>query len=407
MSDKQSYTITRLGDVAREVREAEQNPLDNGLERLIGLEHIEPENLHIKEWGSIADGTSFTRVFRKGQVLFGKRRAYQRKVALAEFDGICSSDIIVMEAIEDKLVSELLPFIVQSEGFFEHALSTSAGSLSPRTKWKHLAEYKFPLPPKDEQRRIAEILWAADDLKAKYEKLILEVEKTKKVILFNLLTQGINSSKQKLSEFGKIPNHWDVVAFYKVANPKIKYSFTGGPFGSDLKANSYTTEGVRIIQLQNIGDGEFLNEYKIFTSSEKADELFKCNIFPGEIIIAKMADPLARACIIPDYDDRYLMASDGIRLVVDESKFDKYFVLFTINSRNFRNRALGKATGSTRLRIGLTELRNLPFPNPPIEEQREISKIIKSFNETIGNIVTQHKKTQHILCSLRDKFLSG
>jgi len=164
MTDKQYYTLTRFGDIAREVREAERDPIENGLDRLIGLEHIEPENLHIKEWSSVADGTSFTRVFRKGQVLFGKRRAYQRKVALAEFDGICSSDIIVMEAIEDKLVPELLPFIVQSEGFFEHALSTSAGSLSPRTKWKHLAEYKFPLPPKDEQRRIAEILWAADDV---------------------------------------------------------------------------------------------------------------------------------------------------------------------------------------------------------------------------------------------------
>lgn len=162
--DKSKYPLTRFGDVVHEVREVDRNPLENGLERLIGLEHIEPENLHIKEWGLVEDGTSFTRVFRKGQVLFGKRRAYQRKVALAEFDGICSSDIIVMEAIEDKLIPELLPFIVQSEGFFDHALSTSAGSLSPRTKWKHLAEYQFPLPPKDEQRRIAEILWAADEV---------------------------------------------------------------------------------------------------------------------------------------------------------------------------------------------------------------------------------------------------
>jgi type I restriction enzyme, S subunit len=152
MAEKQSYSLTRFGDVAREVREAERDPLENGLDRLIGLEHIEPENLHIKEWGSVADGTSFTRVFRKGQVLFGKRRAYQRKVALAEFDGICSSDIVVMEAIEDKLVPELLPFIVQSEGFFEYALSTSAGSLSPRTKWKHLAEYQILPTP---QRRAA------------------------------------------------------------------------------------------------------------------------------------------------------------------------------------------------------------------------------------------------------------
>lgn len=71
MTEKQAFPLTRFGDVAREVREAERDPLQNGLERLIGLEHIEPENLHFNEWGSVADGTSFTRVFRKGQVLFG------------------------------------------------------------------------------------------------------------------------------------------------------------------------------------------------------------------------------------------------------------------------------------------------------------------------------------------------
>ena len=96
-------------------------------------------------------------------MLFGKRRAYQRKVAVADFDGLCSSDILVFEPADDQLLPELLPFIVQTEGFFQHALGTSAGSLSPRTRWRDLAAYEFPLPPLDEQRRIAEILWAAEE----------------------------------------------------------------------------------------------------------------------------------------------------------------------------------------------------------------------------------------------------
>ncbi len=140
------------------------DPASAGIDRFVGLEHIEPENLHIRSWGNIADGTTFTSTFKRGQVLFGKRRAYQRKVAVADFDGVCSSDIYVFESKDPNvLLPELVPFICQSEGFYDYAVKTSAGSLSPRTNWSHLANYEFPLPPVDEQRRIADLLWAADD----------------------------------------------------------------------------------------------------------------------------------------------------------------------------------------------------------------------------------------------------
>src|SRR5271157_4108702 len=116
------------------------DPLAAGIERFVGLEHIEPENLYIRSWGYVADGTTFTNTFKYGQVLFGKRRAYLRKVAVAEFDGVCSSDIYIFESKDPNvLLPELLPFILQSEGFFEYAVKTSAGSLSPRTNWTHLA----------------------------------------------------------------------------------------------------------------------------------------------------------------------------------------------------------------------------------------------------------------------------
>src|SRR5215813_13897116 len=95
---KPGWRMVRFGDVVRNVDINERDPLANGLERYIGLEHINPESLHIKRWGQIEDGTSFTRKFVQGQVLFGKRRAYQRKVAVAEFNGICSGDILVFEA---------------------------------------------------------------------------------------------------------------------------------------------------------------------------------------------------------------------------------------------------------------------------------------------------------------------
>lgn len=167
----------KFGDVVRNVNQTELDPLAAGIERYVGLEHIEPENLHIKSWGLIEEGTSFTKLFKEGQVLFGKRRSYQGKVAVAEFDGICSGDILVFEADGKNLIPELLPFIVQSQGFFDYALSTSAGSLSPRTSWTHLKEYEFPLPPKEEQKKIAEILWAANKQTEAWMSAYMSMEK--------------------------------------------------------------------------------------------------------------------------------------------------------------------------------------------------------------------------------------
>ena len=150
----------RFGDVVREVRAATRDPEVEGLTRVVGLEHLDSESLPLRRWSELADlpdGTSFTRVFRAGQVLFGKRRAYQRKVAVPDFDGVCSSDILVFEPSSEDLLPEFLPYLVQSDGFFDHALGTSAGSLSPRTKWQELAKYGFVLPARADQLRILEV----------------------------------------------------------------------------------------------------------------------------------------------------------------------------------------------------------------------------------------------------------
>ncbi|RMH17672.1 MAG: restriction endonuclease subunit S, partial [Gammaproteobacteria bacterium] len=169
VSIKPGWKMVKFGDVVKNANLVERYPQSAGIERIVGLEHLDPGNLHIRRWNTLENGTSFTRKFVPGQTLFGKRRAYQRKVAFAEFEGICSGDILTFEP-KDKnvLLPELLPFICQSDAFFDHALGTSAGSLSPRTSWKALQDFEFPLPPLDEQKRIAEVLWAADETVEKW-----------------------------------------------------------------------------------------------------------------------------------------------------------------------------------------------------------------------------------------------
>ena len=177
---------------------------------------------------------------------------------------------------------------------------------------------------------------------------------------------------------------WLGTPLIATVDKNVKWSFTGGPFGSNLKASDYTESGFRIIQLQNIGDGEFNDDYKIYTSLEKADELLSCNIYAGDIILSKMGDPVGRACIIPKHLERCVMASDGIRLVVDEKKHSKYFIYSLINSKQIREAIERESTGSTRKRIGLNDLKKveLILPINPIE-QKKIASCLSSLDELI------------------------
>ncbi len=169
---KSCWRRVSFGDVVRLSKARCADPLAEGVERFVGLEHLEPGDLRIRSWGNVADGVTFTSVFKPGQVLFGKRRAYQRKVAVADFSGVCSGDIYVFESIDASvLLPELLPFICQTDAFFEHAVGTSAGSLSPRTNWTSLANFEFALPPMAEQRRILGVLMALEESSSANEAL--------------------------------------------------------------------------------------------------------------------------------------------------------------------------------------------------------------------------------------------
>jgi type I restriction enzyme S subunit len=237
--DKSKWSKVKFGEVCTLVSENTKDAKSDGFEYLIGLEHIEPNNLHLRSWNTADMETTFTRIFRKGHVLFGRRRAYQRKVAYAKFDGICSGDIMVFQADTEILLPELLPFIVQSDGFFHCAVDTSAGSLSPRTKFNDLANYEFLLPPKEEQSRLAELLWAADDVverekevKERLEKLIRSyqcnlfgmclngkyVHKEDKVIIIKDIVMNINTCIGKLDTL-----HYNNNGKYPIIDQSNKY----------------------------------------------------------------------------------------------------------------------------------------------------------------------------------------
>ena len=157
---KPGWTRVAFGDVATCANDRIDNPVDAGVERYVGLEHLDSDSLVIRRWGFPAAVTATKLLFRKGDIIFGRRRVYQRKLAVADFDGICSAHALVLRAKSGAVLPRFLPFFMQSDAFMERAKAISVGSLSPTINWRTLASEEFALPPLDEQHRLASVLTA-------------------------------------------------------------------------------------------------------------------------------------------------------------------------------------------------------------------------------------------------------
>lgn len=383
--DRRGWTRVRFGDVVESLNETERDPAGADIERFIGLEHLEPGSLHIRTWGRVADGTTFTRRCQPGQVLFGKRRAYQRKVAVAEFDAVVSGDIYVFAPKNDQLIPELLPFICLSERFLQYAVETSAGSLSPRTSWKHLAEFELDLPPLDQQRRIAEILWAVDMC---HETTLTVVEsmrcaqKSKERVL---LSCGPNKADLKHTEVGSQPSTWSIKGIRDLVKTE-KHSLLAGPFGTIFKAKDFRKEGVRIIQIRHITKQGFVwNENETYMDLDVYHRLHKpYTVLPGDLLITKMGEPPGIACIYPSNGPVAMVTPDVIKATIDESKADVRFLKYLYNSSTMQIQVNKLIKGGTRSRVSLNEFFRLELPIPPLEEQKKIADILDSFESSIA-----------------------
>jgi type I restriction enzyme S subunit len=163
----------KLGEIAHECRTTWSGSRTDV--PIVGLEHLIPGEIKLTNWDKNTENT-FNKKFSKGQVLLGRRRVYLRKAVEAPCDGICSGDITVIETCRDIVLPELLPFIIQNDKFFDFAMQGSAGSLSPRVKWEHLANYEVDLPSIDEQRTLVKKLLAANKLKESYKRLLIATD---------------------------------------------------------------------------------------------------------------------------------------------------------------------------------------------------------------------------------------
>ena len=338
----------RFDQVARECRTTFKGD-KNGMP-IVGLEHLVPNEMLVRDFEVDTENT-FTKSFKQGQILFGRRRAYQQKAGVAQFDGICSGDITIIEAIPGKIEPNLLPFIVQNEQFFEHAVQGSAGSLSPRVKWEHLASYEIELPTMEKQRVLADKLWTAYRLKESYKKLLAATDEMVKSQFIEMF--GNCLQVEKLSS--------------------LCDTFLDGDW---IESKDQSDEGIRLVQTGNVGNGIFKNKEEKcrFISDKTFDRLHCTEIFSGDILVSRLPDPIGRACMIPNGLGRMITAVDCSIIRLKESILPDFFIAYTMTP-TYRAQINEVTTGTTRRRVSRANLGNVKVPVPPMEQQQQFVSI--------------------------------
>ena len=352
----------KLGEVAIEHKETCKGSKDGY--PIVGLEHLVPEEVTLTAWDEGSDNT-FTKMFRKGNVLFGRRRAYLKKAAVAPFDGICSGDITVIEAIPDRILPELLPFIIQNDDLFDFAVGKSAGSLSPRVKWEHLKNYEFELPDMDKQRELAELLWAMDATKKSYQKLIAATDELVK--------------SQFMEQFGSYLGDETRCATVE----QVCTVFADGDW---IESKDQADDGIRLIQTGNVGNGVYLDkgERARYIDEETFIRLNCTEVLPNDILISRLPDPVGRACIIPDGLGKSITAVDCSIVRLKSHVLPEFFVAYTMTTL-YAAQIGSSVTGSTRKRISRKNLGQVVIPTPDIDQQEQFAAFVRQSDKSKYN----------------------
>jgi type I restriction enzyme S subunit len=397
---KPGWKMVKFGDVVRNANLTERDPLEAGIDRIVGLEHLDPENLHIRRWNTPEDSTSFTRKFVAGQTLFGKRRAYQRKVAFAEFAGVCSSDILTFESKNPQvLLPELLPFICQTDAFFDYALGTSAGSLSPRTSWNALKQFEFPLPPLAEQQRIAELLWAADEAVGKYKITQEDVEILQETVFRDLLHNGIPgvNSPSKTSTFGRIPEHWEIMPLAEVAD--VAYGIS-----ESVASNTDPNIGWPILTGANITLAGKLDLTKVvYIAPPKKDAFI---LKKGDLLFnwrSGSSEHVGKTTIF-NLESNWTYASFILR-IRPLHLMNRYFLLWLLDFMKKRNLFSSATSQQVNFKMNASMLRDLAIVVPPIDEQDSIVKIVNQIVQRKLVLTTFIEKQESLVKRIANELL--
>ncbi|MBP6440811.1 MAG: restriction endonuclease subunit S [Caldilineaceae bacterium] len=360
----------------------------------VGLEHIEKDiGRFASDYdGSVADMLATQFRFTSEHVLYGKLRPYLNKVALPNFDGVCTTEILPLLPKSAKLDRTYLWAMLLSPKFVEWASNNVSGANLPRLAPSLLAAYPIPLPPLAEQQRIAGLLRRADRLRRLRRYALAVSAGYLQAVFVEMFGDPVRN-----------PMGWERKYLRSVA-----VKFSDGPFGSNLKSEHYVADGIRVIRLQNIGVGRFIDQDKAFISEEHFGQLNRYRCLPGDIVIGTLGDPNLRSCILPPSIPVALNKADCIQMRVNSSKVVAEYICWLLNHPKTLELATGMIHGQTRSRISMGQLATLEVPIPTLNIQKRFATVVQRFERINCQQEEALRQAEHLFQALlRRAFAEG
>ena len=339
-----------------------KKPVEEDRFTYLGLEHLDSGSLKVTRFGSEVAPIGEKLVMHKGDVLFGKRRAYQKKVAIAPFDGIFSAHGMVLRPREDVIDKSFFPLFISSDYFLDAAIKISVGSLSPTINWRDLKTLEFELPDLATQRKLAETLWSINDTMETYKKLIAA---TDELVKSQFMEQfGLPDNNVKGYPLGRIGDvvsdvHYGTSA---KASDNGKYVY--------IRMNNITYEGaldLSDIKRIDVADSEIENYIVRY-----GDVLFNRT---------NSRDLVGKTCVF-DRKNPMIIAGYIIRLRMNGLVLPEYLSLF-MNTRYAKKLLFSMAKGAVgQANINAKELQDISIIIPPIDEQREFLTLVRQSDKS-------------------------
>jgi restriction endonuclease S subunit len=333
-------------------------PADAAEEIYVGLDDLDSGDLHIKRWGKGSDVIGTKLRFRKGDIIFGRRRAYQRKLAVAEVDGICSAHAMVVRAKPELVLPEFLPFLMMSDKFMKRAVEISVGSLSPTINWTALKAEEFILPPIDQQRQLAEILWAQDEV---IEAELRAIEKCNEWfrVFVDLECHDLSYRRVPLSVCLR-----GLIAGKSVVG--VNEPATGGQFG--------------VLKISAVGPNGFdSREHKRLIRQE--DFIPRFAVAAGDFLITRCntMELVGRVCIVPINHPELMLCDKTLKLEFDENIVEPAYMEAVLRSQASRAQIESRATGTGGAMKNITQdhIRSLVVPLPELKTQKKLVQELK------------------------------
>jgi len=348
-----------------------KKPVEEDRFTYIGLEHLDSGSLTVSRYGSDVAPVGEKLIMRKGDVLFGKRRAYQKKVAIAPFDGIFSAHGMVLRPREEVVDKGFFPLFISSDYFLNAAIQISVGSLSPTINWKDLRELEFELPDLETQRKLSDVLWAIINTAEAYKRLIAvsdELVKSQFVEMFG-------DSSARGEEWKRITVK-DAIKEGYIARPLDGYHGEKHPKGED-----YVPQGVPFIMAQDLRDKKVDFENCHFITETQAKTLKKGWAKTGDVLLTHKGT-IGRVAIVQpsQYDDMLLTPQITYYRCLKNIGNEYLAAYFTTDY--FSKQLQSMITGTTRASVTITQQENLVLIIPPMDMQRRFVEFVQQLDKS-------------------------